>query len=509
MYFPLLRYRWMQNVFLPFLCFLISFSLQAQTPFSEADASQIVIQSRHLLGEYSPTAAKFSPDGKRLAITTENPVSLKIFDCATHTEVFSINGPYKAPQWSPDSRQIALTKDSQSVIINIDRRHVKTLKGELVSAQFWFWVNKDQLMYVGTAAKDQDTLIVNASDLQGEKCPVDSALALFDTLVDPHLYHPNCYITRASKDRWMVANRDFSYWQALFTNPLTPESKLEASCDIRYVLCLIPSQKQANRFESWLYKLGVEEKVERQFTTALFDSLDIIDQTIFRQHMGPGYLIGGVIKGDSVDKAVFRLDAFTATCLHLTVLETYQPVTAGDSITQFHFYRRNQVGKFEIMEESSTPMSLKIREYELVPGEVMAPMSYSYDPFALDSTGAPFFMTEARLDSLSGELIPAPNVPVEDIVEAKALNKEVILQELIPFFNSHDIEGNVVLRVLVDAKGVYKAHKVIEEVDPLFVKEVEKYLQKLRFLPARASDPDRAIASWLDVSFGFSILEND
>lgn len=498
-------YRQLQNhiVFAAFNC-LLFFQVQAQEAFSQATASQIIIESRHSLGALTPTSAQFSPDGKQVAITTDDPASLKIYDCDSKTEVFNIKGPYTDPQWSPDSRQLALAKDTLSVIIDVARRHVRTLPQKF-EGKFWYWINKGNVMYTHA---QKDTLILHTKDLQITHCPSDSALALLDSLPPLTSSHPNCYLSQASNKRWMVGNRNFSYWKALFEEPLPVDAHLVASPNLKYIFGTIPSQTEDAQAESWLYTLGVGTKPEQQFTTALFDSLDIIDQAHFRQFMGPGYLLGGVIEGDGIEKAIFRLDAFTATDLHLSVVEAYSPVRVGDSITQLRFYQRDPLGRFEIAGETTTPFTLILRDYQVKTGEVIAPMSYSYDPFALDSTGAPFFMTETLADSMLEKYVPTPAVPFLGESQAKVLNKEVVLQELIPFFNSHDVAENVVLRVLVNAKGSYKTHIVLKEVDPLYVKEIEKHLPKLRFAPAKAANPDRAIASWIDISFGFASEED-
>ena len=46
------------------------------------------------------------------------------------------------------------------------------------------------------------------------------------------------------------------------------------------------------------------------------------------------------------------------------------------------------------------------------------------------------------------------------------------------------ISGTVVLRVGVDKYGNYTSHKVIREVHPILLEEVEKEVSKLRFVPA-------------------------
>ncbi|MEZ4829479.1 MAG: energy transducer TonB [Bacteroidia bacterium] len=67
------------------------------------------------------------------------------------------------------------------------------------------------------------------------------------------------------------------------------------------------------------------------------------------------------------------------------------------------------------------------------------------------------------------------------------------------------ISGNVVLRVLVDKRGNYVRHKVINEVHPLLTQAIEPNIPKLRFTPAiQAGKP---IAFWVNVPFSFVLIQ--
>ncbi|WNJ16703.1 energy transducer TonB [Pontibacter sp. G13] len=66
------------------------------------------------------------------------------------------------------------------------------------------------------------------------------------------------------------------------------------------------------------------------------------------------------------------------------------------------------------------------------------------------------------------------------------------------------IQGSVVVRVLVDKKGKYKRHKIINQVHPILAKAVEKHIDKLSFTPAIQGG--KPIQFWVNIPFNFKLL---
>jgi len=66
------------------------------------------------------------------------------------------------------------------------------------------------------------------------------------------------------------------------------------------------------------------------------------------------------------------------------------------------------------------------------------------------------------------------------------------------------IQGNVVVRVLVDPKGNYKRHVVLNGVHPVLEKAVEKELPNLRFTPAIQGG--KPIQFWVNIPFSFKLI---
>jgi protein TonB len=66
------------------------------------------------------------------------------------------------------------------------------------------------------------------------------------------------------------------------------------------------------------------------------------------------------------------------------------------------------------------------------------------------------------------------------------------------------IEGSVVVRVLVDKKGNYNRHKIINQVHPILAKAVEEHLNKLKFTPAIQGG--KPIQFWVNIPFNFKLL---
>lgn len=66
------------------------------------------------------------------------------------------------------------------------------------------------------------------------------------------------------------------------------------------------------------------------------------------------------------------------------------------------------------------------------------------------------------------------------------------------------IEGSVVVRVLVDKKGNYAKHRVINQVHPILEKAVTEHVNKLRFTPAIQGG--KPIQFWVNIPFNFKLL---
>ncbi len=66
------------------------------------------------------------------------------------------------------------------------------------------------------------------------------------------------------------------------------------------------------------------------------------------------------------------------------------------------------------------------------------------------------------------------------------------------------IEGNVVVRVLVDKRGNYDKHKIITQVHPILTKAVEEHINKLQFTPAIQGG--KPIKFWVNIPFNFKLL---
>ncbi|MEZ4826902.1 MAG: energy transducer TonB [Bacteroidia bacterium] len=66
------------------------------------------------------------------------------------------------------------------------------------------------------------------------------------------------------------------------------------------------------------------------------------------------------------------------------------------------------------------------------------------------------------------------------------------------------IEGSVVVRVLVDKKGNYSKHRVINQVHPILEKAVTEHIAKLRFTPAIQGG--KPIQFWVNIPFNFKLL---
>jgi protein TonB len=67
-----------------------------------------------------------------------------------------------------------------------------------------------------------------------------------------------------------------------------------------------------------------------------------------------------------------------------------------------------------------------------------------------------------------------------------------------------NIQGQVVVRVLVDEKGKYRRHKMVKRVHPILAEAVENNLHKLKFSPAIQGN--RPIKFWVNIPFRFKLM---
>jgi TonB family protein len=104
------------------------------------------------------------------------------------------------------------------------------------------------------------------------------------------------------------------------------------------------------------------------------------------------------------------------------------------------------------------------------------------------------------------EIEPDINAFVALDKEPKTLNYEAIKKEIgYPAkAKNAGIEGNIILRTLVDKEGNYKKHVIIRNSHPLLSNAVEEHVSKLRFQPAEQNG--KQVMAWVTVSFSFKLL---
>ncbi len=101
-----------------------------------------------------------------------------------------------------------------------------------------------------------------------------------------------------------------------------------------------------------------------------------------------------------------------------------------------------------------------------------------------------------------------PNV--DDFVfvseEPKPLNMDEV-QLLIGYpdvARDANIEGQVVVRVLVDEHGNYRKHKMVKKIHPILAEAVENNIHKLKFSPAIQGG--KPIKFWVNIPFRFKLM---
>lgn len=102
---------------------------------------------------------------------------------------------------------------------------------------------------------------------------------------------------------------------------------------------------------------------------------------------------------------------------------------------------------------------------------------------------------------------PDPNAFIIAEEEPRPVNMDDI-RKLIgypPMAKEAEIEGKVIVRVLVDKTGKYKKHIVLKDPHPILTKAVTGKLNKLQFTPGiQAGKP---IKVWVTIPFDFKLLK--
>lgn len=124
------------------------------------------------------------------------------------------------------------------------------------------------------------------------------------------------------------------------------------------------------------------------------------------------------------------------------------------------------------------------------------------DPFAQMFVEGDEVITDVIVDKK--ELKPDTFVWVDE--EPRPINMDEISRvvEYPTILRDARIEGTVVMRVLVDKRGQYVKHIVINSPHPMLTDEVAEHVDKLQFTPAIQGG--KPITFWVNIPFSFQLL---
>lgn len=100
---------------------------------------------------------------------------------------------------------------------------------------------------------------------------------------------------------------------------------------------------------------------------------------------------------------------------------------------------------------------------------------------------------------------PSPDDFIMVTQEPSPLNMEEV-SRLIGYpkaASKKNIQGQVVIRVLIDKEGNYKRHTVVRKAHPLLQNAVEAHITKLKFSPAIQGD--EPIMFWVNIPLNFKL----
>ena len=109
----------------------------------------------------------------------------------------------------------------------------------------------------------------------------------------------------------------------------------------------------------------------------------------------------------------------------------------------------------------------------------------------------------------SPSAIPSMNEVIPVLLEPQPINLEEV-RSLLNYpsaLEEEQVEGTVVVRVLVDEKGDYMQHRIIASPHPLFSKMVNRHIRKLIFTPAVDMNRNE-IKFWISVPIYFEMHDS-
>jgi TonB family protein len=143
-----------------------------------------------------------------------------------------------------------------------------------------------------------------------------------------------------------------------------------------------------------------------------------------------------------------------------------------------------------------------IQEVDLVPPPPL-PSENGADAFD-DLDGIEVIEEDGGEDG--GEQIPGPKEFVLLEKEPVPLNLDEIKQQIgYPReAKEAEIDGKVVLRILIDEQGKYVKHIVLKDPHPLLTRAVEKEIPALRFSPGEGGG--KLVKTWVTIPFQFALM---
>lgn len=114
-----------------------------------------------------------------------------------------------------------------------------------------------------------------------------------------------------------------------------------------------------------------------------------------------------------------------------------------------------------------------------------------------------FFSLHAQQDSTLEE--PSPDAFIRVSEEPKPLNLQKIVNKMgyPEEARKQKIEGQVIVRVMLDKEGNYQKHVIVRRAHPLLVQAVEEHISMIKFSPA--IQDNKPVQFWMNIPFNFRL----
>jgi TonB family protein len=514
-----------------FLISIIIFSLclpLSAQDLIDAQANEIAVSSLSKLDfpeNEEPVDVLYAPNGKIVIVKGKFNRGHYFYFYELKSKSLLLESSGDELHWSPEAKRVVLKSSRTQAVYMLETNELQDLH-PVDQGEFWFWLNEETLMFRVTGGayslnlstrESQNFGFEEAKQLKGQERTIATQARPYRNL--SFLPNENGY-ERKKLSGLVAKSLNYEYCKVI-ARIGGKISRVYMGPDPRYLIATVYPRASGSTsndpYSSWrnmgdkknkqVFLISLERGKASPYRYNLLmdwrkelspDNFDELFELAFTQNQRIIGKIFGAKTNPYNDqlvgvsdrlKAIFKVVAVGEKEISIQITEQLIEVTTADvasfSTLQKRASERGHIRtasawcKLEPFREIENPLSGPLLGAGKGSGERSQMLDYpSPDEF--------FFVDE----------------------EPQPLNMDEIRQKIgyPEHLREQNIEGRVVIRVLVDQNGTYRKHKVVKTGHPLLLDLVLKELPGLTFTPAkRAGQP---IMFWTNLPFQFKLMSS-